>query len=101
MGGLPETASVRLRIEATGKRQKAKGKRQKAKVGRCAARSLFPCATSGLTLQEGAAAGFALKGAVVDDDVAAGDYRAGVALHFEAFEHRVVDAHVMGRGADG
>ena len=48
-----------------------------------------------------AAAGLAEELAVIDDHFAARKHRAGVALHLVAFEHRVVDAHVMGLRADG
>ncbi len=47
-----------------------------------------------------AAAGAANELVVFDDDVATGDYEFGIAFHLEAFEHGVIDAHVVSGGGD-
>ena len=48
-----------------------------------------------------AASGLADELAFRNDQLAAGIDVAGVAAHLEAFEHGVVDAHVVGCGGDG
>ena len=61
---------------------------------------LVPCAALGLTFEIAAAAGATDELVVFDDDVATGDDDFGVAFDVEAFEHGVIDTHVVGGGAD-
>src|SRR5579883_1067271 len=62
---------------------------------------LFPGASASFAPQIIAAAGLALPFAVVHDDFAAGHNRARIALHLKAFEHGVIDTHVVRLRADG
>ena len=54
----------------------------------------------GLAAEELAGAGAAGELIFVDDGAAAGQDRFGYALNLDTFEHRIIDAHVMGLGAD-
>src|ERR1700735_4357372 len=60
----------------------------------------FPCAAAGLAAEVVAAAGDADELTFRDDEFAAGVDVSRVAADFEAFEHGVVDTHVMGGGGD-
>src|SRR5579872_7280510 len=62
---------------------------------------LLPRSTARGALQVLAAAGLAQELAIVYDHFSARHHHTRVALHAEAFEHRVIHAHVMRLGADG
>src|SRR6185437_942594 len=62
---------------------------------------LFPGTAAGRAAKVLAAPGAGEEVAGVYDELASGVDLAGVSAYFEAFEHGVVDAHVVGGGADG
>src|SRR5450756_531781 len=63
--------------------------------------ALLPGSAMGGALQIVAASRFAEELAAIHDDLAAREHGARVAGDFVAFEHGVIDAHVMSGGADG
>src|ERR1019366_6358600 len=63
--------------------------------------ALLPGSAMGGALQIVAASRFAEELAAIHDDLAARENGARVAGDFVAFEHGVIDAHVVGGGADG
>src|SRR6185437_6335569 len=62
---------------------------------------LFPGAAARGAAEIVAASGAGEEVTFVYDELASGVDLAGVSAHLEALEHRVVDAHVVGGGADG
>src|ERR1019366_4907273 len=63
--------------------------------------ALLPGSAMGGALQIVAASRFAEELSAIHDDLAAREHGARVAGDFVAFEHGVIDAHVMSGGADG
>src|SRR5258705_11924750 len=61
---------------------------------------LIPGPAAGGSFEVNASAGLAEKAAVLDHHVAARHHKSCVSLYFEAFEHGIIDSHVMRFGAD-